>query len=552
MVTDQTIIDKLTVFRHNRIQLNTCRIKESWLKDHELYNYLINRFKNIDNIQEIIYRIYYKLPDNNYHIYCKTCGKEIPLQFRGFLYGYNQYCSYKCSLNDPEKIHKLTDVKQKENIDDNYVLNILIKDDRLVSEYCKNKKLKQFGIYDYMMNRYDDLQKSKSIIQEIIYRMKYHIEKSPICPTCSKYVKFYRFSEGFRHYCSNECANKNENNVKLKLSNKHKTIENKWLNRGYQIKYTENKNEFLVYNQCELHNPFKIKNYTFFNRQGKDIVMCPICNPERNMETSIEYKIRLLLEKHNIRYEQHVRYIISPRELDFYLPDYKIAIECNGIYWHSGINGKNRFKVKYDLLFKTDIQMLTFWEDDINYNIDKIESIILKRCNLEKKLFSDNCIIKEIDKDLCKEFIKNNSIKGYIDSDINLGLYKDNELLFVMIFLSNNKLDYTLNNICYKDNLYVINSEKLVLEYFYNNYKVNSLIAYCDLETENKSLYEKLGFKLNDNKLKFNLNYYNYRTTEHRINKKEVNQLLKLNDTDSLEDYMKCYSGYLIYKKENV
>ena len=159
-VTDQIIIDKLTVFRHDSIQLNTCRIKESWLKDHGLYDYLMNRFKSVKNIQEIIYRIYYKLPDN-LQLHCKTCGKKIPLLFRGFLYGYNQYCSYKCSLNDPNKIHKLTDVKQKENIDDEYVLNLMIKDGKLVSEYCKVKKLKQFGIYDYMMNRYDDLQRNK-------------------------------------------------------------------------------------------------------------------------------------------------------------------------------------------------------------------------------------------------------------------------------------------------------------------------------------------------------------------------------------------------------
>ena len=63
-VTDQIIIDKLTVFRHNKIQLNTCRIKESWLKEHGLYEYLTNRFKSVKNIQEIIYRIYYKLPDD--------------------------------------------------------------------------------------------------------------------------------------------------------------------------------------------------------------------------------------------------------------------------------------------------------------------------------------------------------------------------------------------------------------------------------------------------------------------------------------------------------
>lgn len=548
-ITDQIIIDKLTVFRHDKIQLNTCRIKETWLKDHELYDYLINRFKTVNNIQEIIYRIYYNLPDN-YKIKCKTCGKEIPLEFRGFLQGYNQYCSYKCSLNDPNKIHKLTNVKQKKDIDDEYVLNLMIKDGRLVSEYCKNKKLKQFGIYDYMMNRYDDLQKSKSVIQEIIYRMKYHIDKSPRCPNCGKYVKFYRFSEGFRHFCSNYCLNIFNTDIKhqarLQISKKN------WLTRGYKIDYSENNDKLIIYNQCPVHNPFTINKTTFYNRCEKDIVMCPICNPEKNLETSIEYKIRLILKKHNIKFEQHVRYIISPRELDFYLPDYKVAIECNGIYWHSGINGKNRFKVKYNLLSKTDIQMLTFWEDDIHYNIDKIENIILRSCNLGKKVFSNDTAIKEIDNFITKDFINNNSIKKHIESDINLGLYKNNTLLFVMTFSSNNNLDYILNQICYKDNLYVINSETLLLDYFINNYKVNKIIAYCDLEIENKKLYEKLGFKLNNEKLKFNLTYYNYRTTEYRINKKDVNKLLKLDVSYSLEDYIKCYSGYLIYEKENV
>lgn len=196
--------------------------------------------------------------------------------------------------------------------------------------------------------------------------------------------------------------------------------------------------------------------------------------------------------------------------------------------------------------------MLTFWEDDIHYNIDKIENIILRSCNLEKKSFSNDIVVNEIDNNLTKEFINNNSIKEYINSTINLGLFKNHELLFAMTFLNNTDNNYILNQICYKDNLYVINSEKLLLDYFIDNYKVNKITTYCHLEFENKKLYENLEFKLNNDKLKFNLTYYNYRTTEHRINKKEVNQLLKLDDSDSLDDYMKCYSGYLIYEKENV
>ena len=45
----------------------------------------MNRFKSVKNIQEIIYRIYYKLPDD-LHLYCKTCGKKTD----------KTYCSEKC------------------------------------------------------------------------------------------------------------------------------------------------------------------------------------------------------------------------------------------------------------------------------------------------------------------------------------------------------------------------------------------------------------------------------------------------------------------------
>ena len=41
-----------------------------------------------------------------------------------------------------------------------------------------------------------------------------------------------------------------------------------------------------------------------------------------------------ILDKLNIEYIQHDRKLIGPKELDFYLNNYKIAIECNGTYWH--------------------------------------------------------------------------------------------------------------------------------------------------------------------------------------------------------------------------
>lgn len=73
-VTDQIIIDKLTVFRHDSIQLNTCRIKESWLKDHGSYDYLMNRYNNLQKNRSIIQKIVYRIKnhiDKSYNLIYK-------------------------------------------------------------------------------------------------------------------------------------------------------------------------------------------------------------------------------------------------------------------------------------------------------------------------------------------------------------------------------------------------------------------------------------------------------------------------------------------------
>ena len=63
--------------------------------------------------------------------------------------------------------------------------------------------------------------------------------------------------------------------------------------------------------------------------------------------------------------------------------------------------------------------MLTFWEDDIHYNIDKIENIILRSCHLEQKVFSDNCIIKELDENICLASRNIGNIKVVLPEEVN-------------------------------------------------------------------------------------------------------------------------------------
>lgn len=53
---------------------------------------------------------------------------------------------------------------------------------------------------------------------------------------------------------------------------------------------------------------------------------------QKTSNTNIEKAIKYVLETNKIRYIP--QYPIGPYSADFYLPDYKLVVECDGDYWH--------------------------------------------------------------------------------------------------------------------------------------------------------------------------------------------------------------------------
>jgi hypothetical protein len=109
------------------------------------------------DIKEILWLIvngYEKRPD---YIVCKTCGKHIKPIFKGFYFdGYKQYCSYKCSINDLNKSDK-SDKFQLINLTDEDILtHILNEKGNIVSTFVSKRHLMDNGLYDYIINRYND------------------------------------------------------------------------------------------------------------------------------------------------------------------------------------------------------------------------------------------------------------------------------------------------------------------------------------------------------------------------------------------------------------
>ena len=98
---------------------------------------------------------------------------------------------------------------------------------------------------------------------------------------------------------------------------------------------------------CPIHGEFwQTPDGHLRQKQG-----CPICN-----ESKLEKEVRIILESNKINHIQQYRTgWLGKQSLDFYLPDYNIAIECQGIQHFKPIDffgGEKAFKkqIEYDKL----------------------------------------------------------------------------------------------------------------------------------------------------------------------------------------------------------
>lgn len=112
---------------------------------------------------------------------------------------------------------------------------------------------------------------------------------------------------------------------------------------------------------------------------------------------------------------RNTRSIIAPLELDIYLPEHNIAIEVNGVYFHSEIVGKgaeyhyNKWRMCYD----KGIQLLSYFDDEINASWPVIKAQIAESVGktTAKLIYAQDCMIDEIEYSCAiKDFVNSNSI----------------------------------------------------------------------------------------------------------------------------------------------
>jgi hypothetical protein len=276
---------------------------------------------------------------------------------------------------------------------------------------------------------------------------------------------------------------------------------------------------------------------------------------------------------------QNTKEIINPLELDIYIPEYKIAIEFNGIYWHSycpnnaisekqnNLNFcKNRHLIKTKECQKQGIKLFHIfeneWLDSIKQNIWK--SVISNALGKSKKLGARKCSIQIVPKKDIRPFLEQNHLQGYGNSPIAYGLYYNNELVSIMTFVKNENKNsvWKLNRFCNKIDYNVQGAASRLLKVFQKQY-TGSIISYANRRWSNGNLYRQIGFKeigisipnyfYCDLNKSINLLYSRQTFQKHKLENKLVRFDINKTELENCIDnnYSIIWdSGNIIFKKE--
>ena len=223
---------------------------------------------------------------------------------------------------------------------------------------------------------------------------------------------------------------------------------------------------------------------------------------DRNTGTSIELFVRGVLDDYSIEYITNDRTILSGKELDIYIPSKKLAIECNGIYWHS-LKSKEYHYKKWNACKEQEIQLLTLWEDQIINKPEIVKNIILSRLGIyDERIGASKCKIQPVPAKEATTFLDCNHLQGSVNGSVRLGLYYKDQLVSLMVFGKKRKAlgsinkenTYELYRYCSACGVQVIHGAERLFNHFLKDHPGCIVESFSSNDISNGTLYKTLGF----------------------------------------------------------
>lgn len=203
---------------------------------------------------------------------------------------------------------------------------------------------------------------------------------------------------------------------------------------------------------------------------------------------------------------QSDRKIIAPFELDMVIPSKMIAIEFNGLHYHSDRNSGKKDTYHYDkmvLANKSGYRLIQVWEDDWKWRRGVVEKTLGYILGGNKdRYFARKCTVEIADGKSSICFLEQNHIQGCLRRGIVYTLKFENEMVAAMIFhpVSSergkviDKSKWELGRYATTGSV-VGGASKLFSAFIKDHPECESVISYSDNDWFDGKMYGTLGFK---------------------------------------------------------
>lgn len=431
-------------------------------KDKKLYNHIDQKYE-ADRFTEKLYQ--YLHGENEKICDLNECSNTC--NFQSFGLGFQKYCSYDCSgLAKKNRVENECEICEK-NFE-----TVESRARRFCSEECRRKynkseecnrkrvesykktvrekygedfyfqtdefkeKARQTKIERYGKENYKNVKKAKKTKEERYGDPNYNNQEKMLETLNQKYES--RNGQFIENISQTQWFKKNQRqNHVIVIDNRLPSH----IIRGFEVEdyvgvQNSTKREYYRFECQKCNEPFKD------HVNNGNIPSCPSCDrPSQGVseiENEVSEYVKSILPDH-IEVFENDNELLGRKELDIYIPEKEVAIEFNGMYWHSenaGGKDKHYHLKKTEACEEAGIQLIHIFGNEW----------ILKRDIVKRKLahildnsdddivHASNCKVNTITNEEAEPFLEEHHLQGFSQSSLNLGLFLENELAGIMTF----------------------------------------------------------------------------------------------------------------------
>lgn len=231
-------------------------------------------------------------------------------------------------------------------------------------------------------------------------------------------------------------------------------------------------------------------------------ILCTHCNKFEvlNFRSTGEQEVYDYVKTLDVRAVHNYRKILdNAKELDIYVPDKKLAIEYDGLYWHNELNKENDYHLlKTEECKEKGIQLIHVFEDEWIHKREIVKSRLSGLLGQNTKIFARKCkVVPVLTTNIVNDFLETNHIQGICQSRYRYGLYYNDELVSVMTFGKSRfaKNEFELLRFCNKLYTNVVGGASKLFKHFLQDHsEIKEITSYADRRWSVGNLYEKLNF----------------------------------------------------------